>query len=324
MRSFFRRVVVYAKVLNILNEGGRYAMKRFFLWIISVCFALFWAISIPNLTAKADTGPKPSVNVTVTGMRETECYATLLSSNKHFGPYSAYEEGSENADSHYKESAPSEEVFMAFVQYQDADGYYFVGPIWEVENGETFTWGYYPPSPFKALFYFPQEGYFVVSQVYERYAFDSYFEADLMDSGFTQRVIPLQKTALAGQNLWKEGLGLLGRVALTLLLEVGLAFAFKIWKKKPLFLIGGVNVATQLLLNVLLNVIAYFNGSVTIPFYLFLEILVFAAEAIIYCLFINKTGEKRKKSTLILYALAANALSLITGLFLSPFYPAIF
>lgn len=299
-------------------------MKRFFLWIISVCFVLFLGVSMPSVTARADTGPKPSVNVTVANMRETEGYATLLSSRAHFGPYSAYDEESANADSHYKDNAPSEEIFLKFVKYQDVDGYYFVGPIWEVKNGETFTWGYYPPSPFKVLFYFPQEDYFVVSQVYERYAFDSYFEADLFDTGFTQNAISLKKTAIAGQNIWKESLGLLGRIALTLLLEVGLAFAFKIWKKKPLLLIGGVNVVTQLLLNVLLNVQTYFHGVVTIPYYLFLELCVFAAEAIVYCLFMGKTGEKRKKSTLILYALAANALSLVAGLFLSPLYPAIF
>lgn len=300
-------------------------MKRFFLWIISVCFVLFLGGSIPSVTASADTGPKPSVNVTVTNMRETKGYATLLSSRERYGPYSAYSEnGDAYGDSHYKDNAQSEEIFLKFVKYQDVDGYYFLGPIWEVENGGTFTWGYYPPSPFKVLFYFPQEDYFVVSQVYERYAFDSYFEADLFDTGFTQNVISLKKTATAGQNVWKESLGLLGRIALTLLLEVGLAFAFKIWKKKPLFLIGGVNVATQLLLNILLNVKAYFNGVVTIPYYLFLEICVFAVEAIVYCLFMGKTGEKRKKSTLILYALAANALSLVAGLFLSPLYPAIF
>lgn len=300
-------------------------MKRFFVWIISVCFLLFVGFSIPSVTASADSGPKPSINVTVANMRETECYATLLSSRERYGPYSAYSEnGDVYGDTYYKDYAPSEEIFMRFVQYQDVDGYYFLGPIWEVENGETFTWGYYPPTPFKALFYFPQEDYFVVSQVYERYAFDSYFEADLFDTGFTQNVISLRKTALAGQNLWKEALGLLGRIALTLVLEVGLAFAFKIWEKKPLFFIGGVNVATQLLLNILLNVKAYFNGAVTIPFYLLLELCVFAAEAALYCVFMRKMGAKRKNATWILYALAANVLSLIAGLFLSPLYPAIF
>lgn len=296
-------------------------MKRFFLWIISVCFLLCFAFLTPSVTASADTGPKPSINVTVKNMREQEGYATLLSSYKQYGPYSIYEEG---ADSHFKDNAPSEEIFMKFVEYQDADEYYFVGPIWEVKNGETFTWGYYPPSPFKVFFYFPQEGYYVVSHVYERYAFDSYFEADLLDSGFTKHVISLRKTAAAEQNLWKEGLGLLGRTTLTLLLEIGLVFAFKIWRKKPLFFIGGVNVVTQLLLNLLLNLQVYLYGFVSIPYYLFLELCVFVVETVVYCLFMEKMGEKRKKSTLILYALAANILSLVAGLFLAPLYPAIF
>lgn len=298
----------------------RRSLKKICLGFLSFVFIFLLGLQLAPITASADTAPKPSVNVKVVGIAEKECYATLLSSREACGPYQVWREG---LDPYYKDSVP-EEIFMKFVEYKDADGYYFLQPTWKIKNGDTLTWGYYPPDPFKLLLYFPQSGTFVASGVYERYAFDSYFEADVTDAGFTQNVVTLQKTALKEHNLWKEALGLVARIFITLGLEIGLAFAFKIRKKNPLLLIVGVNVATQLLLNTLLNLLVYFNGYVFIFTYALLEFCIFIAEALVYFFLMGKMGDKRRGWIFVLYALSANLLSLGMGLLLSPIYPPFF
>lgn len=65
---------------------------------MAVCFMAF----LSPMTAKADTGPKPSVTVTIDGVEEGVLYyATLLSEARSTGPATAY-------DGEYSRYSPGE------------------------------------------------------------------------------------------------------------------------------------------------------------------------------------------------------------------------
>ena len=106
---------------------------------------------------------------------------TLLSSKKSTGPHSALNEDGTYA--RYAEGDEDYEIFLRFVEYHDTDGYYFLQFFQDCSGSHQFRWTYYPPKMFKILLYFPELDHFIVShEVYERYAFDSYFTAHVSDT----------------------------------------------------------------------------------------------------------------------------------------------
>ena len=123
------------------------------------------------LTATADTGPKPSVVVSFEGLENEKYYVTLLSESVTTGPHTAYDEQADNAD--YYGDDEDNIIWQKFVSYKDEDGYYFLQFFDECTETSKFTWGYYPPTKFKLLIYFPEHDSFAVSdEDYERYGFD--------------------------------------------------------------------------------------------------------------------------------------------------------
>ena len=72
------------------------------------------------------------------------------------------------------------------------------------------------------------------------------------------------------------------RITLTILIEILIALFFGFRSKKQLCIITIVNCITQILLNVILNIINYYSGLYAFRlFYALGEILVFAIEAVI-------------------------------------------
>ena len=92
----------------------------------SRCFAvvlcLFLILPLLPSVVYADTGPKPSVRVQFTGLGDAECYATLLSKHASTGPESAWNGEEELANPNHL----PEEIWRAFVDHADPDGYYFL------------------------------------------------------------------------------------------------------------------------------------------------------------------------------------------------------
>ena len=118
----------------------------------------------------------------------------------------------------------------------------------------------------------------------------------------------------------------LARILITIVIEMGVAFLFGFFGKKAVFLLLVVNTVTQIALNVLLNVINYHSGQVAfVVWYILMELLIFAAEAVVYAIWLRKfDSEPRKRRFYVLYALVANAASFATGLLISHLLPGIF
>ncbi len=299
---------------------------------ISLIFALVLAITFTvPFYASADTGPKPSVNITFEDFGKGAFYATLLSERSTNGPLSAYD--GTNASAYFQESEGRRDIWQKFVDYNDADGFYFLQSFSYVTDGE-YRWGYYPPDVFKVLVYFPDQDMFVVSNICKRYAFDSYFTMSLATPGGVELLPspggkayvfsskPLEKS----YDFSAEILSLFARVVLTLVLEIALAILFGYSAKKQLLLLFITNLITNIALNVTLNIFNFYSGQLAFTvWYVLLEILIFALEAALYCALLPKYGKiKRGSRIIILYAFVSNAVSFGAGLALAHFIPGIF
>ncbi len=282
-----------------------------------MCLVAFAALF--PLTVSADFGPKPSVNITFKNMGDEECYATLLSERDTTGPYSAWD--GKGGFTCYDDI--SEDVCRALAEYVDTDGYYFLQTAQLCSDTKNYKWGYYPPQKFKILLYYPQSGKFAVSGIYEQYAFDSYYTVDMaaFDAG-QQDILTAEKSY---DYTW-EIISLLCRIVLTILVEMAIALLFMFRGKKLLWFIAAVNTATQIILNVLLNIINYNSGSLAFSvFYILFEIAVFIIEAVVYCIFINRfSGKKIQRWKSVLYSLIANGASYAAGIFIANVIPGIF
>ena len=284
--------------------------------VFSLLICMILIISLP-VTAKADIGPKPSVRITFTGIEGESYYGTLLSERRSTGPATAWDGYEE-----YRDWKPESEksIWEKFIAYEDTDGYYFLQEWWDCSETNQLNWTYYPPTPFKILLYFPETDSFYVSDIYERYAFDSYFSVDLSEYSTS----PI--TARQSYDYTWEVISLVARIVLTIALELAIALLFGYREKKALGFLAIVNVITQVVLNVALNIINYRSGSMGFTFaFICMEILVFSIEAITYKAVLHRYSEKEKVNRRgVTYALVANTASFAIGLWLAHLIPGIF
>ncbi len=284
-----------------------------------VVFSVLLVAVLFSVTARADITPKPSVCITFENMGSELCYGTLLSESSSTGPLSAWDGTTE--DNPYEYSQENKQIWNAFLSYEDPDGFYFLQEWWICSETHQLDWTYYPPETFKILLYYPETETFVVSGIYERYAFDSYFTVDM--NNLESDAVLVANTSY--EYTW-EFISLLCRLLFTIALEIGIAVLFGFRRKKLLIWITGINVITQVILNVLLNAINYHQGSYAfVAYYLLFEVVVFVIEAICYAMLFPKAGQpaiSRKKA--VLYAFVANACSFAGGMLIARAIPGIF
>lgn len=280
-------------------------------WIM--CFIMVFAM-LP-ITAHADTGPKPSVRINFENMGEEVCYGTLLSKTDSTGPSTAWDGNPEHIYNYDLDM----DIWQAFVDYEDADGYYFLQEGWLCSESKELNWTYYPPSSFKILLYYPELDTYTVSGIYERYAFDSYFRV-------TMDGLEIKSVDDKAYDFTWELISLACRVVVTIALELAIALLFVLRQKKLIMTILGVNVVTQIGLNVALNIINYNRGAYMFVFcYVLLEILVFIVEAVAYTVWFRKGSEPQiSKKRTVSYALIANIVSFIGGMAIAQLVPGIF
>lgn len=282
-------------------------MKR-----IAAIIACLLMLALLPTAALADMGPKPSVRIGIEGLDPDEpCWGTLLSEEASTGPSRAYD--GENA----RVGEAGEDVWRAFVDYEDPDGYYFLQELWPCSEDGQLWWTYYPPEEFKLLLYFPETGEFVSSGKCSAYAFTSWFDARLSDG----------ELALSKSYDYSGAIvNFAVRCALTVALECAAAyFLFRLRTPGRLKAVAAVNVITQLALNLVVNIIAYLAGSFMIAFRFFLlECLVFAAEGALYDMFFRRAGEPMPVKRCWALSLVGNLMSYALGLWLAYAVPGLF
>ena len=284
--------------------------------------AVFALLPLLMSTVSADMGPKPSVNIEITGISEP-CWGTLLSESASTGPYSSSKDHPEYSRS--DDGAP-QAVWDVFYAYEESepDGYYFLNFLDDCADGQL-NWTYYPPQRFKLALWFPEENSMVVTGPYERYAFDSYYTLNLTNVRPERDRIITGLTMERSYEAGKEAAGLIVRVVLTVLVEVAVAWLFRLRSAGQLKLILWVNVVTQLLLNGFLNWYSYANGTLFLnALFLVGEVLVLVVEGVIYSRRLPALHRGDAPCRPWLYALCANALSCGVGLGLAHAIPGVF
>lgn len=280
--------------------------------IVFLCMVMLFPIGV-----NADTGPKPSVRIKFENMGDELCYGTLLAKEESTGPASAWDGKEENIYLSFVDR----DIWEAFVNYEDSDGYYFLQWAWIVNDTKELAWTYYPPNEFKVLLYYPETNTFMVSDVRKRYAFDTYYTVDM--DGIEIGSIKYDENLSSNQRLdmhksyeFKNEVKALGcRMLITVVVEMLIGLLFKFRNKELLYILF-INVITQIILNVLLNIYTGFGYYFV---YLSLELLAFVIEAIFYCLMF-----KKKKWHCVLYSVVANVSSFVIGLYLANLFPGFF
>ena len=272
-------------------------MKKAF----AIVLALF-AFSIIGVTAFADMGPKPSSTYYVKGVEDgREYYIALVSpddepyvNDKHANKDEAWE--------HIKEFCLTHGYTLHHCPIANRD-------YSKLSGNDTATWNYAPPYEFNVLLYFPDNESFLVSNQYKKYSFSSYFDVNVNGESVT--------VGIAGGNkrIAAEIIALLFRMAITVLIEVGIAKGFGIFGKKSYRLIIIMNVVTQLLLNALIYKWEFDLGGLGEIIALVIgEILAFVVEAIVYGNALPAfTGNEIKSGRAAGYAFAANLASFAGG-----------
>lgn len=293
----------------------------------SILTALLLLLPLTAMPVSADVGPKPSVVVALEGLEGRTCWGTLLSQQEGTGPYGRfYEEEAE-------EDPEEDRALRALLPLErmDSEGFHLLNFVKDCSDGE-FSWTYYPPHTYKIALWFPEEDALAVSGVYHRYAFDSYYRLDLsgvelMPGGIVElEAARLQRDYPYGASL----LALAGRVALTLGAELLLALAFGLRTRQALKWVAVVNLATQLGLNLALELFTYCNGALegmmailALPVYLAAEAVVTLVELRIYRRkLLGERGASGRRITA--YTWTANLCSLLAGVLLSFRLPALF
>lgn len=287
---------------------------------------LVLCMSYSNVS-RADFGPKPSVQIDFVNLGDELCYGTLLSKTKSTGPSSAYEVS--GARHNEKEGceylAFDYETWKKFVDYEDSDGFYFLQEGWIVNETKELNWTYYPPQTFKILLYFPTSDSFVVSEIYERYAFDSHFTVDMADMNASTTGTSDIMIAEESYDYTWEIISLAARIVATILIEVAIAYVFLYKNAKQVKFIIIVNMVTQVVLNVALNIVNYRSGYLMFCFaFAGYEIIVFLIESLIYQKTLPRWESRERWGYMpAAYALVANVASCLIGFGLAKWIPGI-
>lgn len=301
--------------------------RKFKQFFIRVLCALFVFMALP-MTIHADIGPKASVHIQFKNMPDELCYGTLLSEKESTGPASVWD----GIKEHARKDEETADIWNAFVNYKDPDGYYYLQQHYKVSDTNEIAWTYYPPNRFKILLYYPETGTFVSSGIYERYAFDTYYTVDMEgidihNVEYNEELSTNERIeAYRSYEYRQEMIGLAVRIVLTIVIEMLVALLFGFREKKQLVILAVVNIITQILLNVGLNIINYNSGSMAFTiFYVLLEVVVFIVEAILYCTLLKKASMKKKKNWYyVLYSFIANLVSFTAGMIIANVIPGIF
>ena len=223
----------------------------------------------------------------------------------------------------------NKESFTYKFDFDTTSKYSIDGKVTTVE----YTDGYYPPDKFIAVVYDIDNDILYYSNPIQRYVFRDQYSADYT-AGFTKvndntytfeptltvimkdsppDIKDLIEATQVVQTIWYNVVMFIGRIILTVGIELLIALAFK-FTKKSYGIIAITNVATQILLNAIILISMYFGGPYWSSFEGLLvgEAAVFVIEPIVYW----KTCERfdGTKKHVVLYGLIANAVTLALGI----------
>ena len=286
--------------------------------IVAVLFSLAVLFSV-SVSACADMGPKPYIKITFRNA-DAPYYSTILARGDFMPPA-----GIKFTDSDYDSELflaldpGMQDAVRAFAEYEAPEDYNYFGwrKTWD-SSDPTIELGYMPPDDFVVLVYFPDSGIVAESPVCHTYAFGSYFTADLSGQGLSvQSGEKLAVEPVFPVGTWLVEFG--ARALITVAVELIVALLFGYWEKRTMLFFAVVNLATQVILNIILTLVSIQYGfALFLIMYFFGELIVLTLEAVLYALLIGKYSKHHQgKLRAVFYAITANAVSFLAGVIFS-------
>ncbi|MDF2675068.1 MAG: hypothetical protein K0R09_3337, partial [Clostridiales bacterium] len=163
------------------------------------------------------------------------------------------------------------------------------------------------PNEFKIAI-LKSDGTLIISDMVKRNHFQSVMEYTIGASAISEKAGPngTVKEVFPMNYIW----GFLLRMIATLIIEIGIALLFKFTLKKSWKTLVFTNVATQIILNIIIISSTIRNGQTSGFFiYIMAELFVVTTELIIY----SKSLTEQKLLRRIVYTIIANLISCIAG-----------
>ena len=271
---------------------------------IKIIFSVIVFIFLFSITTKvdADMGPKPASYVTIKGIEGD--YVACFAAKEAWGPNFDYEAWIEYEMDYLQ--------YNPIMEYKDDEGFKWITHYYECSGEDEISFTYYCPNEYKIVIY--QNGQFLIAtEALEMYAFATYYEIDFSTGTVTTpQDIKVTKT----YDYFDEVLNLIIRIVLTLAIELGLFYLFRLYTKRNFMVVLIVNLITQIFLNVAVNISLYNSGSLSALFLLFgLEFIILIVEFIVYQILLKD----KKRWAIILYPILANIFSFICGVIIFNF-----
>ena len=275
-------------------------MKKLKIVLSVLIFLLIF--SIGTTTVSADMGPKPASYITIKGI-EGE-YVACFAAKNAWGPNFDYEGWIEYEMDYVK--------YNPIMEYKDEEGFKWITDYYKCNGESEIRFTYYCPEVYKIVIY-QNDQFLIATEALEMYAYATYYEIDFSTGTVTSpEDIKVTKT----YDYFSEIFNLIVRIVLTLAIELGLFFLFRLYTKRNFNVVLITNLVTQIFLNVAINISLYNSGYMDALFLLFaLEFVVLIIEFITYQILLKE----KKRWIIILYPIIANALSFGLGLFIFRF-----
>ncbi len=275
-------------------------MKKFKI-ILSVFIFLLISL-IGTITVSADMGPKPASYITIKGI-EGE-YVACFAAKEAWGP---------NYDYEFWEDYKTKPIqYNPIMEYKDDEGFKWITCYYKCNGESEIKFTYYCPEEYKIVIY-QNDQFLIATEALEMYAYSTYYEIDFSTGTVTS---PENIKVIKTYDYFSEILNLFLRIVLTLAIELGLFFLFRLYTKRNFMVVLIVNLITQIFLNVAANISLYNSGSLSALFLLFpLEFAILIIEFIAYQILLKD----KKRWIISLYAILANILSFGLGLYIFSF-----
>ena len=242
------------------------------------------------LPVHADMGPKSNIIIDVE-CDEENYYMALLVPYEQYGP-------------HRSNPQNCETISCRFYEQAQFHNYYLINEVETLSYNDTYSWTYMSPDVFKICIYLPDSDQFIVSETYEKYAFQNTYRLIVdKENNSLQLIEDYDYSSLI--------VTFLVCCSMTLLIELFIAFLFKYRSKKDFMFIVKTNCFTQILLHIYIQFMVYQYDFFSVLFYyLFAESVVLIIESFLYW------KNLKKKSHPLVYAFVANLCSFLLGSYL--------
>ncbi len=272
-------------------------MKRANIFLLMMIMCL-----IPMQVVQADTGPKPSISVTVENAPAGNYYVDLLQKNE-YDPDREFDEDEEEPAAVYTKALKQyhEDGWCARIDWGICDAFYHPR-----NDSKTYEFGYIVPDEFKVILV-TESGDVYTSPSIKRQSFHAEMVYDvkagtLVDSN---RKTKIEKVFEVVRNL---GITL----GMTLLIEGAILYLFGLWTRKNIVKFLCINVITQMALYFCLS-LEMINTFVYL-FYIAIEIFIMLIEALFFEMVLRNKENEHCRMRGFCYGIVANLASFILGI----------